>query len=492
MPRFLIRFLDSYSLRFHFFVALILGLLFRVVTGYFAYGPLAIDDYNDGIFPALTLIEGRWPEFNIGRSYLLPYLLTAFGKLGLTLGYGVDGAEKVRSMMLGLGALSLTVVLGGYNYARRFDRINPHFAKLLVYVLSLYFVMPFLGTRAFGETVGMGFVMLGMSFLPSAWGFLLLAIASSFRYQIGIILFSCAVIALIQRRRKAVFPVCAGILAFLLLQSIVDLSSARYPLKSFLDHVFINRHGGAEYGSQPWYSHFVLLIGCFFIPFSIPFLDRVPQAIRQHSDAAVSLAAFACVHTLIAHKEERYMAPILPLLLILLVAAWTQKWDSIWVRRLFFPVFVGVHILFLPVLAVSNSQGAMINPIVETQRHFRAGTFFDTNTSLGDYFLTATVFTRPSFHFEKRNLSTLSLEALAPFVQDDRVAVVLAAPEPMNPHPLEKLAGQKTDSIVCSDVQTGSSLTDRLIYTLNPRRNERRRPTHYITCTNVLQHAIAE
>lgn len=492
MPKWLIRFFERKDLSFHLVVALLIGLGFRWATAYFVYGPLAIDDFMDGVVPALSLAEGAWPELNIGRSYLLVWILTAILKVGQVLGIATQGVDKVRLMYAVMGVISLGTIFGAYLYARQIA--DKTFGALFIYLTSLYFFMPLLSTRTFGETVSMPWIMMGVGLLQ--WGrmersprffmlgFISLAIACLFRFQNGLIFISCFLVLLAERKAHVWRAAVMGGAVWTLLQLTIDLLSYGRPFESFLGHLVVNRHGGSQYGSQPWYVHLALLTACSLFPFSLVFVRRIGSLMPRHRLAVYSLAVFVIVHTFVAHKEERYMSPILPLFLALMAATWSEARDSRWARYLYYPVFGVLNFGLLLIITVSNSQGSILSPVVDVQSRFDSGVFVDTNTDLERSFFTTRVYLNRSFSFRRESLQALNAERIDALLKQSgpEVLAILAFPDDGTEQELNRLTHLDSNLVRCSPIQRGSSLTDRIIYFLNPRRNTRRRPTLYVTC----------
>jgi hypothetical protein len=492
MPKLLRRFLRSADLRRHLAAALVVGGLLRLLSAVFVYGPQALDDYKHGVLPAYQLFAGLPVELPEYRSPLLVWLLGGFTHLGSWL--GADSAlAQVRAMYLGLGAVSLAAIGGTYLYVRRFrSRI---FAALALYLVAAFPLIPFVSTRAFGEAVAMSLVTLAFGMLEStrlngdrrlvAWlgGFLVLGLATLFRFHVGLIYLAYgAVLAGMRIRAGVAAGVIAGF-ATLAAEAIIDVAGGRAPLATLSAYLIENADGGAKYGVMPWYGPLLLVLGVSLFPFSALMWRSTGSLWRRLWPVLIPALVFVVAHSLTPHKEDRFLYPILGLELWALAYLWSSSARTKLVRRVYTPVFLAAAALLLPLATLVNSQEGEIEPPALLERRYRAVLFLENESSFGKsrfqrYFLRANSF-----------IETVAADDLVADRVDrglaERKAVAAVALLTGNPEAqgrLRALENTTTMAGACLRIRTSGSIVDRWLYALHARFNQRRRPTWYLVC----------
>lgn len=424
---------------FHFKVALILGILFRIATAYFAYGPSSMDDYIDGVSPALQWADGGSPKLSAGRSYLLVWTLGSILKVA-KFDHVVD---RVRFLYGVLGIFSLSIMLWmAWKYYR---------SAILAYLLALYCFLPFASTRAFGEAVAMPWVFAGVVVPNPFLSGIFLGVASLYRFQCGLIyLFFFWV------WRKDFLKFAAAGLVALGLQLLVDYGSGYAPLQTLTDYWARNKGWAAEYGVQPWYTHWATLLAVTFFPFCLWLRPKF----REYRVATAAILVFVFFHSLIPHKEERFLLPIVPLVLLLMASGWTKKFQ--W-------AFVPLNALVLFLVSFSNPQASMVEPVVEVQKRYDGGIILETDNDLVGSYLGQGIFLKKPFVLMREQ--ELKREFFENLHADGSMAILVTGFD------LPTWIREK-----CLKCREAGSLTDRLLYRLNPKHNSRRRPNTYCFC----------
>lgn len=491
MSRMLLAYLRRHSLRFHLLTALAIGLFLRLLSAHFVYGPQALDDYKHGVWPAYQYFSGQTLDLPDYRSHLLVWWLAGFIRIGHWLG-AESALTQVRAMYAGLAAISLLSLIGAYFYALNFR--SKTFGALSFYLLAMFPIMPFISTRAFGEAVALSFVTLGLGVCEHARrktenpfemfvGFFLLGVAVLFRFQVGVI--SCVYFAYLlwNKQWKMALACAVAGLALIAAQAGIDVESGKYPfetLKAYLDE---NAGGAAQYGASPWYNTWLLVLGVTLFPFSLVFFRAARYWVVRHAPLALCLFFFVLIHSMVAHKEERFMYPIFGLLLIALAYVWSVNRHDVWTRRLYQPVFLFVTILGLPIATLVNSQAGEIEPAALAERSLKNVAYIDYQ-SLFSQSLVQFYFLRPPsriFAVGENDLTLDRAEAVLNEHPELNGAAILTS-EPGAFEKIRALDGRASAHLSCGESQEATSFVDRLLYRLNPRHNQRRRPTVYILC----------
>jgi hypothetical protein len=197
----------------------------------------------------------------------------------------------------------------------------------------------------------------------------------------------------------------------------------------------------------------------------------------------LGLFVFVLIHSIVPHKEERFMYPIFGFLLIALAYVWTVARHKRVVKRIYLPVFLFVFIVVLPVATLVNSQAGEIEPAAQAELNFKDVAYID-HESLFAQSLVQFYFLRPPSRIFSVPVAELGLptaeRVLAEHTELKGAAILTSEPSAFEA--VRSLSGQKTASLNCGEVQEATSAVDRLLYRLNPKHNQRRRPTVYILC----------
>ncbi|MGE3387862.1 MAG: hypothetical protein AB7K41_14125, partial [Bdellovibrionales bacterium] len=379
---------------------LVLGLVLRLLSAYFVYGPQALDDYKHGVLPAYQWAAGLPVELPGYRSFLLTWVLGAPLKVAATFGVQ-DPLTQVRWIYAGLALFSLTAWLGLRAYARTFQ--SQKFAIYTMILLAVYPLMPFVSTRAFGEALALPLVLSGMTLAEAArrqsqnaslfmLGLLLLGLATFFRFQVGILYVVYGAIFLWRREWRWLRLSAVVGLVLLALQAGLDVLSGREAFASLRAYLAVNEGGAAQYGISPWYNTWLLVFGLTLFPFSVVFGPDLKGLWSRHWRLLLPVFVFVAVHSLMPHKEERFMYPIVGVILLALGELLAQGRKRFWVRRVYVPLLGFVCGLGLLITCFNNTQVGEIGPAaLITKRHPAVG-FLDRESLLSqsrikDYFV---------------------------------------------------------------------------------------------------------
>lgn len=293
---------------------------------------MGTDEYWTGITRYVPAQEKNFdnmlgPDDVKSASQLMPFVALSHlsYKLGLEEPY-----SQYRFVQMSFGLLStFLLVLFSFLF------FKAEIATYSILAFAVYFGGPFIFTRPMFEAVSAPWVLLSAlaiqkyqerfelrRSLISVFG---ISLAFLLRPQVGI----CAlgllyVIAENKRWRDLVYALLLG-LVFFIIAGIPDLfwgSGFHSSLKNIL---FYNVKHGATYGQQPWFFYlplvFVMMGGPFLISkksFQI-FKDFWPQ----HKVYWIYIGLLIFLHSLFPQKWERFIIPVLPLMILI-----TRDWIS--------------------------------------------------------------------------------------------------------------------------------------------------------------------
>jgi hypothetical protein len=473
------------SFKRHLGTALFLGLIVRIITSFLVYGAQSVDDYSHGLLPTLEFFEGKPFDLPMWRSPLLVWSLIPFAKLGLFLGIETQFG-LIRCILLGLGLFSM---LGIWAFGRWSEiklqqnpAQNPWLYLVPLYLLSLHFLMPFASTRAFGESIAITLVLIGFLLIEQRfifWGALLLGVSCLYRFQVGLLAFGFASYFLLARQWKNFGLIVLAGIATALLEALIDLSYGRWPLETLYNYFYVNKDGAVEHSIQPWYNTWATLLPIWFLPFSLPLMTQLKKMEKFEKVWLGVILFFVLLHSLIPHKEERFLFPILPLMLVLFGRIWARAWGSPFEKWFFRPFFGTVLALGLVVASISNSQAGEYEPLRLAEKVRGPVLIWDYNSVLRISFFRHRL-VRPPVDYQEFDRWPSATE-LVPF-KDRRIFFVTSEIS----H-LEEWERQSSDLLAagwnCADKIRIQSLADSVIYRLNPKYNTRRKPTFLMECS---------
>lgn len=346
-----------------------------LLSGFFIYfaillinpGFMGTDEYWTGItryIPAQTQDYSNMmkPDDVKSPTQFIAFVATAH----LALSLGVEQPfSQYRFVQIFLGVLGLLVLFSGLHF---YIEDNKKFWTYAVFVF--YFAGAFAFTRPMFESLSAPFVFLSALSLDRYRKFsyltdilistLAISIAFAFRPQAGIAALAIPFFVLLKKDWKAFGASAAlGILAFVVL----GVPDALYregwhsSLKSIL---FYNIKHGAEYAVQPWYFYILLSLLVLWIPFFISkkFIGIVKTHFEEQKVFWTYTVLVLGLHSCFAQKWERFLIPVLPVMMLIL-AGWVQSfWEQGLRKRIYALITLNV-LLWIPA-SLFPAQGNII------------------------------------------------------------------------------------------------------------------------------------
>jgi phosphatidylinositol glycan class B len=274
--------------------------------------------FGNGIIP--------W-EFDEGvRSYMLPGVLAGIFRAAERVWPG----SYLLAARLALSLLSLVPVCCSWGILRRFA--GPRAALIGAFLSAVWFELVYFGPKAHSEVVA-GHVLLLGAYVAFPYfegirpprlifGGFLLGLAFCLRIQLAPLMAVLWLAILIVNGWRRVLYTTLGAIVAVALAGFVDYLTLSYPYASIIGYFKVNMIGyGNHFGSfvrQPW--HF--MIAGFARVWSgalVLFLWFGIEGVRKSKPMLLLVAMAAALilaHSVVTHKEYRYVYPALPLLLI--------------------------------------------------------------------------------------------------------------------------------------------------------------------------------
>jgi hypothetical protein len=346
--------LDSLNLR----KIILIGLFFRLLAAVFSKGYAFTDDHFEIVELAQNLLDKVpnpfSPDFLVeGKAYLFslvyPYIHTII--FGICESFGVFNPDtKMLFIRLFHAVFSILTVYYGYKLTERLsNRMDD--AKIVGLLLATFWVIPFLSVRNLREFACIPPLLMGCYFMAdsrlSTKSILLSAfwftIAFVFRYQIIFIPFVVGLMWLIQKntfQKALIFGIGFGIF-YLFTQGLFDYLYWGNPIASIQAYLTFNSNSANIdiYPNGPWHRYIGTMAGLTLgFPFLL-FLSGYFKTATQKGNRQILFFAsllFFVFHSYYPNKQERFITPFLPFLLILGTIGfrdlYEQYQDKKWLR----------------------------------------------------------------------------------------------------------------------------------------------------------------
>jgi len=254
-------------------------------------------------------------------------------------------------------------------------------AVIVGWILALLWMLPFLSVRNLVEIVSIPLLMWGtwlmikhddddskssikykVNFLYAG---LLIGMAISFRYQIGVFAFGVAAVYFLQFKWTKFLLFAFGVvLIFCLTQGLVDYLIWGYPFAEFLGYFTYNVNEGTAYIPNNNYFMYVgvLIASCLF-PLGLLLGIGFFASVKKYWVIFVPVLLFILFHSFYPSKQERFILPVLPLFIILGVIGYhlffvKEIWKKIW--RFSYRFFWILNIPLLLILSVAYSKKSRV------------------------------------------------------------------------------------------------------------------------------------
>ncbi|MBD3218655.1 MAG: hypothetical protein GF310_10290 [candidate division Zixibacteria bacterium] len=385
---------------------LAVAVILRILAVIFAQGYMAHDDHfetvkiawewhHEGIF----LEDGslRWegkPDIGVLRSVV--YNLFLLAEMKVTAALGVDYLDIHMYFDRAVHALlSLLPILFGFYYLRKETDLSTAVTGGLL--LAAYGMMPFFAVKNLVEMAAADFllpclILAHFSMKRRSNAMVIVAavlggIAFMIRFHVGLALVAVPFAMVIQGRRwKQAVLFSIGVLAMVALQGLIDIWSHCRFLGSVINYITGNL-GAPPTIPGPWYKYILLIFGIMIPPFSILFVLSIfgRDVIRKHLILLLSFIIFVAGHSAVVNKQERFIIPVFPALLVLgcvglyylyYNSGWYFKWKGL--RTFLWGWFVVFNTALLVLFTFNYSHKGAVEPMVYLSRQDNVdGVIFD-------------------------------------------------------------------------------------------------------------------
>lgn len=331
-------FLRSYYRQHPLRLILFTGFFFRLLAAVFSRGYGMHDDHFLIIEAGGSIADGfdynKWLPWNNnntpgGHNWFYTGLHILLFKL-----MHFTGPDDPQSKMLIVRLLhamySKLVIFWGYHLSRRIS--NQATALRIAWLLALLWMIPNLSVRNLIEWVCVPPLLLGslmmvrseqenkpsLLFVAGA----AMAIAAGIRYQ-AVFFFGGAGLYLLWRR-----DITGGfrlLFSFAIIFSLTQ--SADYflygrPFAEMEEYFRYNEANATSYFDRPWYQYILTVGGLLVPPVSLFFIAGYVKSFRRLLIISLPSLAFFVFHSYFPNKQERFILPFIPYLIIAGMIGW--------------------------------------------------------------------------------------------------------------------------------------------------------------------------
>lgn len=317
-----------------------LAIIIRIVAAVFSKGFGMHDDHFLIIEPAQSWVDGydnSWlpgttkDDIPTGHSFFyvgIHYFILLFLKsIGL-----VNPQTKMFVIRILHGAFSLLVVWFGYKITLKLSDKNT--ARNTALLLAVFWFMPFLSVRNLVEVVCIPILMYGLWIMVDHWenknafkfflwaGFIV-GLAFSVRFQT--ILFASGIgLALLLKLRwkEAIFYGLGFLVSVLIIQGGTDYFIWGSPFTELSEYVRYNVENANNYIAGSWYKYILLILGILIPPVSFFIFYGFLRSWKKHLLIFLPSFIFLVFHSFFPNKQERFILPIIPFIIILGMIGW--------------------------------------------------------------------------------------------------------------------------------------------------------------------------
>jgi len=331
---------------------MLVAFTFRLLAAIFSTGYGMHDDHFITVEVAQSWIDGTNRDFwlpveglNItpsGHSLTYPGIL--YGTFSICEKIGIDDpATKMFIIRLLQALFSLIVVYYGYKIIR--ELYGEKAAISAGWLLATFWFIPMMSVRNLVEVFCVPFLMMGVwlivnnkedRLLKFLWAGFVIGLAFSIRFQTSTFIGGLGLALLFKKKfhHTVIFGIGVLISVFLL-QGGVDMVIWKRPFAEFMEYSNYNLQHANDYWTAPWYNYILLVSGLLIPPVSLFLIFGVFRNWKKHLIIFLPVLAFFVFHSIFPNKQERFIFPVLPFIIMMGIAAWTEFYEqsSFWKRN---------------------------------------------------------------------------------------------------------------------------------------------------------------
>ena len=382
---------------------ILFGFTVRIIAAIFSKGFLTLDDHFNLVVDADTIANGIKLPLDYKDSVLYPWSVSLI--MSAIRFFGNTSPDMEMLVVRLLQAAFST--LGIYFVYKILETISgEESANLGGLLMASFFILPITAVHQFEESIcqipllaSIWFVVRNLQSKENAireqsnhrWYFFLAGIFLGIAMILRLPLLSFALpfvlfLFLQSSTRKHSLFFFFGFALILLLQAASNVSINHQFGYSFLErYVNVFKHSEAlvensgGYPAGPPWRYAITLLGIFLPPFSFLFVFASFKSGKKNMLLSLPTLSFFVAHSLIANKQERFLLPIIPLIIIISaigfveIKKWFEENTFRWkIYKSLWMYFLVLNFLLLSVSIFVYGKKDRVEPLVYIQHQHNA------------------------------------------------------------------------------------------------------------------------
>lgn len=326
---------------------ILIALAVRLLAAFFSKGFAFHDDHFDVITIAQGWLDGfqYWLHEDMPPRHSMFYVGIHYVLFGIMENIGFSAPEtKMTVARLLHGLYSLLIVYFGYRITEELStKAN---ARLVGMILALLWFMPFMSVRNLVEMVCIppylaGFYLMikkqdGSTAKRFFWAGALFALAFVVRYHTVLLAGGAGLVLLYRKQWREILWFGIGfIFVATIIQGTIDIIFFDYPFHSVITYFLYNSENAYNYSTGPIYRFALTILGFLVPPISLFLAFGYARTSKLSPLLFWAGLVFFIAHSLFPNKQERFILPLFPLIIVLGVIGWqtfTQQ-SAFWQKR---------------------------------------------------------------------------------------------------------------------------------------------------------------
>lgn len=379
---------------------MITAIVFRLLAVIFSKGYLYTDDHyetvsvayqwlKNGLFNADGYLTwgGREDSSMIARCPL--YTLFLYGIMKIQFLFGI---ESLNNLMYGIRAVhSLLSLISVYTIYRLIQLVTGSIKWAMIggFFMALHFAVPTLSARTLIEFFNGHFWLLAIYLIYLYhykkrsgsllfWSGIIAGLAWMIRFQIVFAIIFVPILLLWEYRKiKEALWFSAGALTMVLVAGLLDYFVLGSFLSGTINHISQNLDDITPAVEEPVWVYAVVLIFLFIPPLSIItfILSGFKKFWIKHKVLVFSTCSFILIHTYFWNRQERFMMPIIPvIILIMTLVVWQQYSEKgfLYRHKLLFKymtiISIVINLFLLPIFTMNYGHKGLVEPMVKIEK----------------------------------------------------------------------------------------------------------------------------
>lgn len=320
----------------------LLALFLRLLSAIFSKGYIHPDEIFQSIEVIYNSIFGigfiPWEFIEGARSWVYPWIVYIIFKIMIFF-----GASDIEVILIGVrffsGLLSMVTVVTAYFFGK--ELYGKKAGIFATFFIAVWYDFIFWSTRTMSDGIAINFLFLAVYFIfrikksqtwksklketntrkeivNSSLGGFFIGIAYIFKFPVIIFSIPIVIWLIFYKCWRGIICFSFSLIFVFLLHGLIDYFTWGTFLQSTIEFIEYNIISGknAQHGAYPFYTY-IAYFAYYYSIFSILFLLFIGLGIKRNWKTIFLVCSslfFIIVFSLIAHKEYRFILPIMPLL----------------------------------------------------------------------------------------------------------------------------------------------------------------------------------